>query len=98
MGGTIIGEHVVNLNSTNLDGDATFNELEGATIDTVTPDGSLDMTGANTGEDITIGDMEGTLTGEHLVNLTITNLGGDATINELDGANIDTVTPDGSLD
>src|SRR5436189_3541606 len=84
--------HTLYPSTTLFRSDATFNELEGATINTVTPDGSLDITGANTGEDITIGDMEGTFTGEHAVNHSSTIHSPQSTVNHLQHATIHTVT------
>src|SRR5436189_235375 len=98
MDGTFNGEHIVYLTITNLECEAIFNELQNATIDTVTPDGSLDITGANTGEDITIGDMEGTFNGEHVVNLNMKNLVDGTTVKEVERASINTDNTDGSLD
>src|SRR5205814_1583373 len=71
--------------------------LSTANIGTVSSTGSLNVTAANTGENITIGSMEGTLDGAHLVNLTVTNLSGTATVGALITANIGTVSSTGSI-
>src|SRR5262249_59035656 len=62
-----------------LSGDASFGELHTAQIGTVTEDGTLTITGANTGDDITIGSMDGTFEAVHLTNITITDLTGTLT-------------------
>src|SRR5207237_1142704 len=72
-------------------------EQNSATINTSTTSGTLTVTAANTGEDITIGTLAGTLDAVHLINLTITDLSGTATVGELQGATIDTVTTSGTL-
>src|SRR5205823_1665421 len=78
--------HLVNLTVTDLSGTATVGELSVANIGTVTTSGTLTVTAANTGEDITIGTLAGTLDAVHLVNLSVTDLSGTATVGELTGA------------
>src|SRR2546421_196324 len=82
MDGVLSAVHLVNLTVTDLSGTATVGELQGATIGTVTTSGALTITAANTGEDITIGTMDGVLSAVHLVNLTVTDLSGTATVGE----------------
>src|SRR5438045_2037925 len=71
--------------------------MQGATISTVTTAGTLTVTAANTGEDISIGTLAGTLDAVHLVNLQVTSLSGTATVGEINGATINTVTTSGTL-
>src|SRR5437879_1450282 len=97
LAGTLDAVHLVGLTITDLSGTATVGELSGATIDTVTTSGTLTVTAANTGTDISIGTLAGTLDAVHLVGLTITDLSGTATVGELRGATIDTVTTSGTL-
>src|ERR1051326_5616260 len=97
MAGTLDAVHLVNLVVTSLSGSATVGEVQGAQIETVTSTGALSVTAANTGEDITIGTMAGTLDAVHLVNLVVTSLSGSATVGEGKGANINTVTNTGTL-
>src|SRR5207244_12346575 len=83
--GTLTGQHLVNLTVTDLSGTATVGELNGATINTLSSSGTLTVTAANTGTDIVITNLDGTLTGQHLGNLTVTDQSGTATAGDLNG-------------
>src|SRR5207302_536822 len=97
LAGTLDAVHLVGLTITDRSEERRVGEVSGATIDTVTTSGRLTVTAANTGTDISIGTLAGTLDAVHLVGLTITDLSGTATVGELSGATIDTVTTSGSL-
>src|SRR5437879_4695619 len=91
LAGTLDAVHLVGLTITDLSGTATVGVLGGATIDTVTTSGTLTVTAANTGEEISIGTLAGTLDAVHLVGLTITDLCGTARVGEQTSEILDTV-------
>src|SRR5438309_1436077 len=82
VAGTVDAVRLVGLTSRHMSGTGAGGEVGCATIGTVTTAGSLTVTAANTGTDISIGTLAGTLDAVHLVGLTITDLSGTATERE----------------
>src|SRR5260370_628938 len=80
-----------------LSGTCDMGELVCANIGTVTTSGTLIVTAANTGDDITIGNLAGNLDGVHLVNLSVTDLSSTANTGELHAPYIGTLTTIGTL-
>src|SRR5206468_8766360 len=97
LAGTLDAVHPLHVTVPVLSGTATVGELTGATINTLTTSGTLTVTAANTGEDITIGSLAGTLDAVHLVNLSVTDLSGTATVRESTAATINTGPTSGTL-
>ena len=65
--------------------------------DTVTSDGSLTITAANTGADITIGTMDGTLDAVHLTDITITDLSGTLNADNVEDLDVTTLRGDTTI-
>src|SRR5207237_3257935 len=98
LGGAMTVDNVEMLSVDSLSGSATIGELHDATIDTVTTDGALIITAANTGEDDRKSTVEGTFDAAHLTNITITNLGGAMTADNVEMLSIESLSRSSNID
>src|SRR5207244_2907963 len=88
---------LVNYSVNTMGGTTSVASLDTGTISTMTNTSTLTVSSPNTGDNISIGTMNGTVDATHLVNYSVNTMGGTTSVGSLDTATIGTMTNTSTL-